>query len=88
MTDLSGKRLNVEFQAYGGRSGEFVKTLTGPPDSIFKGGGERLFVTDHLGRVILDLTRERAKDVVPNLGFVSKRQPTDAERQVLSRFFP
>jgi len=69
----------------GGRSGERVKDLEGPPNSIVKGGGERAFETDDTGRVIKDITRDRVKPVTPGQGFGPKRAPTPKELEALDK---
>jgi hypothetical protein len=60
----------------GGRSGQLVKNLTGPANSVLKGSGQRIFITDYLGRVIWDVTKDRAKSVIPGQGFGTKIAPT------------
>lgn len=40
----------------GGRSGEQVLTLKGPPNSYVLGGGDRVFETDSQGKIIRDIT--------------------------------
>jgi RHS repeat-associated protein len=66
-------RINKEFQFGGaGRSGKNVKHFVGPPNSVVRGASDgRIFVTDDQGRVILDITKDRAKPVVPGRGFES-----------------
>jgi RHS repeat-associated protein len=55
-----------------GRSGAGVKNLVGPPNTIARGMSPgRVYVTDEQGRVVLDITRDRVKPVVPGQGFVS-----------------
>jgi hypothetical protein len=69
----------------GGRSGERVKGLTGPPNSASPGGGGRIFITDKNGNVVVDVTRGRAKPVVPGQGFGDKRAPTAEEERLLDQ---
>lgn len=71
----------------GGRSGQLVKSLVGPPSSVVRGGGARAFVTNEQGQVILDITAQRVKPVIPGQGFVkgAKRAPTSEELDLLSR---
>lgn len=69
----------------GGRSGRNVKDLTGPPDSAIRGFDGRVYVTDSEGRVVLDLTRERAKPVEPGIGFGPKRPPTPDELNLIEK---
>jgi RHS repeat-associated protein len=71
----------------GGRTGGKVKGLTGPPNSVVRGGGERLFVTDDQGQVILDITGKRVKPVIPGQGFGPKRAPTTEEKGLLDQVF-
>ncbi|MCC7069929.1 MAG: hypothetical protein IT383_01320, partial [Deltaproteobacteria bacterium] len=68
---------------FGGRSGSRVKSLVGPANSIVRGGGERLFVTNERGEVILDITAERAKEIAPGVGATVKRALTEGERAML-----
>src|SRR5690348_6955552 len=49
----------------GGRSGGDVKDLTGPPNSAISGQGDRIYITDENGNVVVDVTPDRAKNVVP-----------------------
>jgi RHS repeat-associated protein len=69
----------------GGRGGENVKDLVGPPNSVVRGGGERAFVTNDKGQVVLDITRGRVKPVKPGEGFGPKRPPTPDELRLLDR---
>ncbi|MFL6120361.1 MAG: RHS repeat-associated core domain-containing protein [Actinophytocola sp.] len=64
-------RTDHNFQFPGaGRSGSRVKDFVGPPNSVVRGASEgRVFVTDGQGRVILDITKDRAKPVIPGQGF-------------------
>lgn len=68
---------------FGGRSGQLVKNLTGPPSSAVRGGPGRVFVTNERGQVILDITESRVKPVVPGRGFGPKRAPTIEELNLL-----
>ena len=68
----------------GGRSGQKVKNLLGPPNSAVRGGGDRIFITNEKGQVILDITKGRVKTVIPGKGFgPTKRKPTSEERDLL-----
>ncbi len=80
-------RLRPDIVLSGGRSGELVKNLTGPANSVLRGGGERAFVTDAEGKVILDVTKTRVKQVIPGQGFGPKRAPTEEELNWLQQFF-
>ena len=71
----------------GGRSGQGVKNLVGPPNSAVKGGGERIFVTNGEGEIVLDITRDRVKEVIPGVAFGPKRSPNDAENKLLDQYF-
>lgn len=53
-----------------------VLTAEAPPA---RGGGERAFVTNAEGKVILDITKDRVKTVIPGQGFGPKRAPTAEE---------
>lgn len=62
----------------GGRSGQLVKSLEGPANSVFRGSSYgRIYITDDAGRVIWDVTSSRAKSVIPGQGFGPKVSPTD-----------
>jgi hypothetical protein len=71
----------------GGRSGQLVKSLVGPPSSVVRGGGARAFVTNEQGQVILDITAQRVKPVIPGQGFGPKRPPTAEELDLLGKIF-
>jgi len=72
----------------GGRSGQNVKFLTGPPDSVVKSAAPgRIFITDGTGRVILDITAERVKPVTPGVGFGDKRPPTAEELELIKQLW-
>lgn len=71
-----------------GRSGQNVKFLTGPPNSVVKSTGPgRIFVTDTQGRVILDITAERVKPVTPGVRFGDKRPPTLEELELIKKLW-
>jgi hypothetical protein len=55
----------------GGRGGGLVKNLTGPANSVLKGSEGRIFITNDVGKVIWDVTAQRAKPVIPGRGFGS-----------------
>jgi len=69
----------------GGRSGQNVKNLVGPPNSVVRGGGSRVFITNERGEVILDITRDRVKPVTPGRGFGPKRPPSEEELHLLDQ---
>ena len=60
----------------GGRSGQLVKNLTAPSNSVVKGGAGRIFITNGEGKVIWDVTTQRVKSVIPGEGFGGKAQPS------------
>ncbi len=68
-----GPAVDEAFQFPGaGRSGAAVKNFVGPPNAVVKGASPgRVFMTDGQGRVILDITADRVKPVVPGQGFVA-----------------
>ena len=69
----------------GGRSGQLVKTLEGPANSVLKGGQGRVFSTNDAGKVIWDVTTDRAKSVVPGQGFGPKVAPTQEQLNLLKQ---
>jgi len=71
--------IRTDITLSGGRSGQNVKNLIAPKNSIVKGTGGRVYVTDDKGHVILDVTAERVKPVIPGQGFGPKRPPTKEE---------
>jgi hypothetical protein len=71
----------------GGRSGQLVKTLTGPANSVVKGGQGRIFITDKAGKVIWDVTKDRAKSVIPGQGFGPKVAPTQEQLNFLNQIW-
>ncbi|HET9849980.1 MAG TPA: RHS repeat-associated core domain-containing protein, partial [Candidatus Dormibacteraeota bacterium] len=73
----------------GGRSGEKVKGLQGPPNSLVRGSPGRIYLTDADGRVIADITRGRVKLVRPGVGFIDKRTMlTEEELEWLEQMWP
>jgi RHS repeat-associated protein len=72
----------------GGRAGENVKNLTGPPNSAIPSvSGDRIWITNEKGEVILDIQSGRAKSVVPGQGFAGERPPTSQELELLKKVF-
>lgn len=77
----------------GGRGGEDVKDLKGPPNSAVPGnntknGKPRAFVTNEAGEVIRDITPDRAKPVTPGKGFGPKEIPiSQNDKEILKRLF-
>jgi RHS repeat-associated protein len=80
-----GVNLRPDVALSGGRSGHLVKDLVGPANSAVRGGGARTFVTNERGQVILDITANRVKPVVPGQGFGPKRPPTSEELDLLNK---
>ena len=80
--------LRPDISLSGGRSGQGVKFLTGPPNSAVKSTGPgRVFVTDAQGRVIFDITADRVKPVTPGVGFGDKRPPTFEELELIKKLW-
>jgi len=71
----------------GGRSGQLVKTLEGPTNSVLKGGQGRIFITNDAGKVIWDVTKDRAKSVIPGQGFGPKITPTQEQLNLLKQIW-
>jgi hypothetical protein len=71
--------IRADVKVAGGRSGQNVKTATGPPNSIIRGSEGRIFRTNDAGEVVSDITRERVKPVEPGQGFGNKRPPNEEE---------
>ena len=80
-------KLRPDIILSGGRSGQLVKNLTGPANSVLKGGGNRMFITDDVGKVIWDVTTNRAKPVVPGKGFGPKVTPTQEQLNLLNKIW-
>lgn len=80
-----GKKLKVRPDVIlkGGRSGQNVKNAVSEANSVIKGSNGRVFVTDQNGKVILDITKDRVKEVVSGRGFGPKRPPTAEEIQLI-----
>jgi hypothetical protein len=78
--------VNKDFQFPGaGRSGAGVKDFVGPPSAIVRGAAPgRIYVTDGNGRVILDVTKDRVKTVIPGQGFEKgdKRKIVPSRKQL------
>ena len=71
----------------GGRSGQLVKNLTGPANSATKGSGNRMFITNDAGKVIWDVTKDRAKSVIPGQGFGPKIAPSQQHLDLLIKLW-
>jgi hypothetical protein len=72
--------LRPDISLSGGRSGEKVKFLKGPPNSAVKSvAAGRVFVTNAVGQVILDITAERVKEVRPHVGFSGEKRDLSPE---------
>ncbi|MBU4188284.1 MAG: Hint domain-containing protein, partial [Propionicimonas sp.] len=76
-----GPTLDQAFQfGGGGRSGQNVKSMVGPPNTVARGASPgRVFATDGEGRVVLDVTADRVKPVTPGQGFGEKSLPTQEQ---------
>jgi hypothetical protein len=83
--DVSKLEVRADISLSGGRSGQLVKTLRGPPNSAVRGGAGRVFATDRNGRVVLDITKGRVKPVTPGRRFGDKRLPTQEELDLIKR---
>ena len=79
--------LRSDIIKYGGRSGNKVKFMTGPPNSAFKGSNGRMYITNSKGQVIWDISNERAKPVIPGKGFGKKQTPTSYQLKLLDRLW-
>jgi hypothetical protein len=77
-------KMRGDISLSGGRSGENVKFLTGPPNSAVRSTAQgRIFITNSKGQVIFDITVERVKPVRPQAGFDDKRPPTQMELNLI-----
>ncbi|MBK7376830.1 MAG: hypothetical protein KAY50_06480 [Chitinophagaceae bacterium] len=77
--------IRTDIVVFGGRSGQLVKTLTGPANSVLKGSEGRIFITNSGGKVIWDITKDRAKSVIPGQGFGAKIAPTTEQLNLLKK---
>ena len=82
---ISNLSIRKDIVLNGGRSGQLVKTLTGPANSVVKGGQGRIFITNSEGKVILDITKDRVKSVIPGRGFGPKVTPTQEQLNLLKQ---
>jgi hypothetical protein len=87
MRTASEPALRPDIQLSGGRSGSNVKNLTGPANSIVKGGPGHAFRTDSQSRVVADITAQRVKPVTPGQGFGEKQPPTQQELGWLRKLY-
>lgn len=71
----------------GGRSGNLVKNAIGPANSVLKGSQGRIFITNNKGQVIWDITSERAKSVIPGVGFGPKVAPTKEQLNLIKKIW-
>jgi hypothetical protein len=70
----------------GGRSGQMLKNAIGPANSVVKGGSEgRVLVTNQMGQVVWDITKDRVKQVVPGSGFGPKSTPTQEQINLIKQ---
>jgi hypothetical protein len=80
--------LRSDITLSGGRSGELVKDLTGPPNSVLKGSQGRIYITNSEGEVIWDITIQRAKPVTPGVGFTGEKMlPTKQQLNFLNQIW-
>lgn len=77
--------LRPDVKVSGGRSGQDVKTTTGPPKSVVRGSDGRIYQTNDKGQIIKDITKDRVKPVTPGQGFGPKRPPTAQELSWLEK---
>jgi predicted oxidoreductase (fatty acid repression mutant protein) len=82
---VSNLSIRTDIVLSGGRSGQLVKTLTGPANSVVKGSQGRIFITDKTGKVIWDITKDRAKSVIPGQGFGPKVTPIQEHLNLLKQ---
>ena len=82
-----GSEIRNDIALSGGRSGQNVKNLTGPPNSAVRGADGRIYVTNGNGQVIFDITRDRVKPVTPGQGFGPKRPPTPDELELINKIY-
>jgi hypothetical protein len=82
---VSNLSIRTDIVLSGGRSGQLVKTLTGPANSVVKGSQGRIFITDKTGKVIWDITKYRAKSVIPGQGFGPKVTPIQEHLNLLKQ---
>jgi hypothetical protein len=81
-------KLRPDIIRAGGRSGQLVKNLTGPANSVLKGTGRyRIFITDDAGKVIWDITPNRAKSVIHGKGFGPKKLPTQEQLNLINKLW-
>jgi len=80
-----GPTLRPDVRLSGGRAGQNVKNLTGPPNSAVRGSDGRVYFTNEKGQVVLDVTSTRAKPVTPGVGYGPKRPPTPEELDTINR---
>jgi RHS repeat-associated protein len=77
--------INSDIVLSGGRNGKLVKDLEGPAHSVIKGSEGRIYITDESGKVVWDITKERAKSVIPGQGFGPKVPPTQEQLELLNK---
>ncbi len=61
MSPTQKKHFRPDIVKSGGRSGENVVHLQGPPNSYIRGEGNHVFETDEAGWIIRDIDPERVK---------------------------
>jgi hypothetical protein len=78
LTPELGVRLRPDVEPLrGGRSGEDVPTLKGPPNSALRGSGttNRVFITNQAGEVVREIDVDRVKDIIPGKGVDYSQRP-------------
>jgi RHS repeat-associated protein len=70
---------------FGGRGEANVTKIIGPPNSVIRGGGQRIFVTDKSGKVVLDITKDRVKPVINGALGPKRFSLTKSEIALLNR---
>jgi hypothetical protein len=76
------KQYRPEIVLTGGRSGEFVVGLKGPPNCYVRGGDDRVFETDAQGKVVREISLDRVKSRHENASpsgsvFATMKKSTD-----------
>ncbi len=67
---FSNLSIRSDITMTGGRRGEKVPFLVGPPNSVIKGSGpkNRIFITNDQGQVVFDIDITRVKPITPGVG--------------------
>jgi hypothetical protein len=89
--ELPGRgRIDIvrDLQKGGGRNAKEVPSMTGPPNSAFRGYEGRVYVTDGKGKVVLDINEERTWRVWEGRGKKFQDSPTPAESALRRLLWP